>query len=89
MQKSVNFTQRLIFSILPGEHHITNMCKADKFYIVSLHYSDNTIALARITKKKNKKKHVETHGILLHGLIYKSNKHVQDNAGVVLSTFST
>lgn len=63
------------------------MYKADMFYSVPLHYSDNTNALAKMPKKKQK--HVETHGILLHVLIYKSNKHVQDNAGVVLSTFST
>lgn len=61
------------------------MCKADKFYIVSLHFSDNTNALAKMPEKQ---KYVETHGRLLHALIYKSNKHVQDNAGVVLSTFS-
>lgn len=62
------------------------MCKADKFYIVSLHFSDNTNTLAKMPEKQ---KHVETHGILPYALIYKSNKHVQDNAGVVLSTFST
>lgn len=78
----------IYFPTLQGEHHKINIHVQSR-YVLYCPSTFQTIPIPLPRCLKNKSMWRPMGYCYVYALIYKSNKHVQDNAGEVLSTFST